>query len=168
MCALKLTKDLEVIAKQERELVLPQFDEDIAWELGVRLREFALERRLPITIEVRRFGHPLFYSAMKGTTPDNAEWVRRKGNVVARLHRSSYAVGLGLQQTNSTLAEKYNLSSADYASHGGSFPLSVTGAGVVGCVTVSGLPQREDHELVVEVLCAQLARDYQKLALPNR
>jgi uncharacterized protein (UPF0303 family) len=168
MCALKLTKDLEVIAKQERELVLPRFDEDIAWELGVRLREFALERQLPITIEVRRFGQPLFYCAMKGTTPDNAEWVRRKGNVVARFHRSSYAVGLGLQQTNSTLADKYNLSSADYASHGGSFPLSVTGAGVVGCVTVSGLPQREDHELVVEALCGQLARDYQKLALPNR
>jgi uncharacterized protein (UPF0303 family) len=162
------SKDLEVIARQERELVLPRFDEDIAWELGVRLRELAIDRRLPVTIEVRRFGQPLFYSAMKGSTPDNAEWVRRKGNVVARFHRSSYAIGLSLQQTNSTLAEKYELSAADYASHGGSFPLSVTEAGVVGCVTVSGLPQRADHELVVEALCGQLGREYRQLALPNR
>ncbi|MGA8656801.1 MAG: heme-degrading domain-containing protein [Chthoniobacterales bacterium] len=164
---MELSKDLEVVARQERELVLPQFDEDIAWELGVRLRELALDRRLPVTIEVRRFGQPLFYSALKGSTPDNAEWVRRKGNVVARFHRSSYAIGLSLQQTKTTLAEKYELSAADYASHGGSFPLGVTGAGVVGCVTVSGLPQRADHELVVEALCCQLGREYRQLALPN-
>jgi uncharacterized protein (UPF0303 family) len=69
---------------QERELLLTRFDEDIAWERGLRLRELALDRQLPVTIEVRRFGQPLFYSAMKGNTPDNAEWVRRKGNVVAR------------------------------------------------------------------------------------
>jgi uncharacterized protein (UPF0303 family) len=74
-------------------VVLHRSDEDLAWELGARLRELALERRLPITIEVRRFGQPLFYSAMKGTTPDNAEWVRRKGNVVARLHRSDASRG---------------------------------------------------------------------------
>jgi uncharacterized protein (UPF0303 family) len=164
---MELSKDLEVIARQERELLLPQFDENIAWELGLRLRDLALYRQLPVTIEVRRFGQPLFYSALKGTTPDNAEWVRRKGNVVGRFHRSSYAIGLSLQQTNSTLAEKYELSAADYASHGGSFPLSVTGAGVVGCVTVSGLPQRADHELVVEALCCQLGREYRQLALPN-
>ena len=164
---MELSKDLEVIARQERELLLPRFDEDIAWELGARLRELALHRQLPVTIEVRRFGQPLFYSAMKGSTPDNAEWVRRKGNVVARFHRSSYAIGLSLQQTKSTLAEKYELPAADYASHGGSFPLTVTGAGVVGCVTVSGLPQRKDHELVVEALCSQLGREYRQLALPN-
>ena len=113
-----------------------------------------------------RFGQPLFYSALNGSTPDNAEWVRRKGNVVARLHRSSYAIGLGLKQTNSTLADKYELAASDYASHGGSFPLKVAGAGVIGSVTVSGLPQRADHELVVEALCGQLGRDYLGFALP--
>ena len=42
----------------------------------------------------------------------------------------------------------------DYASHGGSFPLTLIGAGCIGAVTVSGLPQRADHELVVEALAA--------------
>jgi uncharacterized protein (UPF0303 family) len=78
-CAMELSKDLEVIATQERELVLPRFDEDIAWELGLRLRELALYRQLPVTIEVRRFGQPLFYSALKGTTPDVGSAERKRG-----------------------------------------------------------------------------------------
>jgi uncharacterized protein (UPF0303 family) len=44
--------------------------------------------------------------------------------------------------------------------------LKVAGAGVIGSVTVSGLPQRADHELVVEALCGQLGRDYLEFALP--
>jgi uncharacterized protein (UPF0303 family) len=164
---MNLNRDLEMIAKQERELVFPEFDEEMAWKLGSKLRELASARRLPVAIEIKRFGQPLFYSALDGSTPDNAEWVRRKGNIVMRFHRSSYAIGLELKQTNSTLTEKYELSSADYASHGGSFPLKVAGAGLIGCVTVSGLPQRADHELVVEALCVQLGRDSLDFALPT-
>jgi len=162
---MELSRDIEVIATQERELVLPEFDEDIAWKLGFRLHELASSRLLPVVIDVRRFGQPLFYSALNGSIPDNAEWVRRKSNVVARFHRSSYAIGLVLQQTNTSLVAKYDLPAAEYAAHGGSFPLRVAGAGVVGCVTVSGLPQRADHELVVEALCGLLGREYQRLAL---
>jgi uncharacterized protein (UPF0303 family) len=123
-----------------------------------RLRTLAEERGLALVIDVRRFGQPLFYAALEGTTPDNAEWVRRKSNVVARFHRSSYAVGLSLKLKNTTLLERQGLPVADYAADGGSFPLNVAGAGVVGSVTVSGLPQRADHELVVEALCGAGAR----------
>ena len=161
------TPDLELIARQERDLILPHFDADAAWELGVRLRDLAASRRHAVAIEVRRFGQQLFYSALAGTTPDNAEWIRRKANTVQRFHRSSYAIGLDLRQKNSNLADKYGLPLSDYAAHGGSFPLNVSGAGVIGSVTVSGLPQREDHELVVEALCAHLRREYGELALPK-
>ena len=165
---MNLSQDLEVIAKQERELVFPEFDEELAWKLGSQLREIASAQSFPVVIEIKRFGQPLFYSAMNGSTPDNAEWVRRKGNTVARFHRSSYAIGLGLKELNSSLAERYELSSTDYASHGGSFPLKVAGAGVIGSVTVSGLAQRADHELVVEALCGQLGRNYLEFALPTQ
>ncbi len=164
---IELSRDIDAIATQERELVLPEFDEDFAWKLGSRLRELASSRLLPVAIDVRRFGQPLFYSALSGSIPDNAEWVRRKGNVVARFHRSSYAVGLVLQQTNTTLAAKYDLPSTEFAAHGGSFPLRANRVGILGSVTVSGLPQRADHELVVEVLCDLLGREYQRLALPK-
>jgi uncharacterized protein (UPF0303 family) len=159
-----LSEDLERVGLQERELQLPRFDEPLAWELGVRLRTMAEERGLALVIDVRRFGQPLFYAALKGTTPDNVEWVRRKSNVVARFHRSSYGVGLYMRTKNDSL-EARGLPINEYASHGGSFPLAVKGAGIVGSVTVSGLPQRADHELVVEALCALLGRNYDDLRL---
>ncbi len=155
--------DLAVIAAQERELHFLRFDEEVAWRLGSQLREIAGSRKLAIVIDVRRFGQALFYVALPGTSPDNAEWVRRKGNLVARFHRSSYAIGL---EVGASLFEKYGLPIAEFAAHGGSFPIRVREAGVVGSVTVSGLPQRADHELVVEALCAELGKDYVKLALP--
>ena len=158
-------EDLERIALQERELVLPRFDADIAWELGSRLRALALERGLAVAIDVRRFGQQLFYAALEGTTPDNAEWVRRKTNVVARFHCSSYTAGIKEKIKNQTITETQGLPLSEYATHGGSFPLRVSGAGVVGCVTVSGLPMRADHELAVEALCGLLGRNYAELKL---
>jgi uncharacterized protein (UPF0303 family) len=160
-----LSEDIERVALQERELQLVRLDAEVAWDLGTRLRIMARGRGLAVVIDVRRFGQPLFYTALDGTTPDNAEWVRRKCNLVARLHRSSYAIGLSLKEKNDTLLGKYGLPVADYAAHGGCFPLTVASAGVVGCVTVSGLPQRADHELVVEALCGALGGDYLALKL---
>jgi uncharacterized protein (UPF0303 family) len=160
-----LQEDLDRIAFQERELVFPRLDAQIAWELGSKLRGLAQERSLPVVIDIRRFGQPLFYAAMDGTTPDNVDWVRRKSNVVARFHRSSYAVGLKEKSKGESICESQGLSLADYATHGGSFPLTVAGAGVVGSITVSGLPMRADHELVIEALCAILGRDYADLKL---
>jgi uncharacterized protein (UPF0303 family) len=164
-----IAEDLAHVIHQEAELRLPRFDHDDAWKLGLLLRDLAVSRNHAIVIDVRRFGQPpqpLFYAALPGTTPDNARWVQRKSNVVARFHRSSYQVGLYLAQQGLTFNEKYALPDADYAAHGGSFPLHVASAGVIGSVTVSGLPQREDHNLVVEALCLTLNRDPASLRLP--
>lgn len=158
-------EDLERIALQERELQLPRLDAETAWDLGVRLRTMAAQRGLAVVIDLRRFGQPLFYAAMDGTTPDNVEWVRRKSNVVARFHNSSYVAGLREKIKQQTLFESQGLPIEDYATHGGSFPLAVQGVGMVGSITVSGLPQRADHEMVVEALCNLLGRDYAALRL---
>jgi uncharacterized protein (UPF0303 family) len=170
----QLEDDLDRIARQERELQWTSFNENDAWQLGSTLRELALERQLAIVIDIRRFaphlgnqsGAPLFYAALHGTSPDNSEWARRKANLVARLHRSSYAIGLALKARDITLQEKYGLPTADYVSHGGAFPIALAGTGVIGSVTVSGLPQRDDHELVVEALCLERNRHYADLRLP--
>jgi uncharacterized protein (UPF0303 family) len=162
-----MSVELSIIARQEVELRLPRLDEEIAWNLGVRLRQLAAERQLPVVIDIRRFGQVLFYCAMGGATPDNAEWVRRKSNIVARFFRSSYAVGLELSQNGGNLFTIYALPDADFAAHGGAFPIHVPEAGCVGSIAVSGLPQRLDHELVVEALCQHLGYDYEKLRLPD-
>jgi uncharacterized protein (UPF0303 family) len=157
--------DLAEIVLQENRLQFAAFHEETAWQLGCLIRELAAERGLKIVIDVRRTGQPLFYAALPGTTPDNVEWVRRKSNVTFRLHRSSYAIGLETRQKNSTLLERYALADSDYASHGGCFPIRVFNAGMIGAVTVSGLPQREDHELAVEGLCGILGLNYAELKL---
>lgn len=162
-----IPEDLATIARQETELLFPNFDFDTAWQLGLSLRSLAISRSQSIVIDIRRFGQPhqpLFYTALGGT-PDNARWVQRKSNVVARFHRSSYAIGLTLEHTNRTFADRYNLPDADYAAHGGSFPIHIAGAGIIGSVTVSGLPQRDDHNLVVEALCLALQKDHDALRL---
>jgi uncharacterized protein (UPF0303 family) len=164
-----IPEDLATITRQETELRLPHFDHDTAWRLGVSLRELAVARSQSIVIDIRRFGQPhqpLFYAALAGTTPDNPRWVQRKSNVVARFHRSSYAIGLTLEQNNRTFSERYGLPDADYAAHGGSFPLHIEGAGIIGSITVSGLPQRDDHNLVVEALCLELHCDHNAIRLP--
>jgi uncharacterized protein (UPF0303 family) len=163
-----IAEDIATIARQEAALRFNSFDYDTAWRLGLSLRELALSRRQSIVIDVRRFGQPhqpLFYTALAGTTPDNQRWVQRKSNVVARFHRPSYAIGLTLEQTSRTFSDRYNLPDADYAAHGGSFPIHVAGTGIIGSVTVSGLPQREDHNLVVETLCLELHKDHDALRL---
>src|SRR6266702_5157480 len=124
-----IAEDLARIALQEQELQFAHFDEETAWRLGGRVRALAVERKLSLVVDVRRFGQPLFYSALPGTTPDNVEWVRRKGNVVARFHKPSYQVGLELQQKQTTLYERYGLPVVDYVAHGGSVPLRVFDAG---------------------------------------
>jgi len=160
-----IAQDLIQIALQEEQLQFAAFDEVTAWQLGSVLYAFATERRLGIVIDVRSSDRQLFYAALPGTTPDNPNWVRRKSNVAFRFHRSSYAVGLETAAKQSTLLERYGLPDSDYACHGGCFPIRVRGTGVVAAVTVSGLPQRADHELAVEALCGLLGQDYESLKL---
>lgn len=162
-----VSEDVAIIARQEQRLKFRAFDEESAWRIGFRLRDMALARSAPLVIDVRRFGQLLFFCALAGSTPDNIDWARRKSNVVARFHRSSYGLGLELQEKNTTLADRFGLGLTDFAAHGGSFPVAVEGAGVIGSVTVSGLPQRADHEFVVEALCGELGCEYAELKLPG-
>jgi len=166
---MSLQDDIAALVHQETTLTLAAFDPDVAWQIGTTIRELALARGHRLVVDVRRFGSPhqqLFYCALDGTTPDNQRWVARKIATVARFHKSSYHVGRLLEQTGLSFAARYNLPEEDYAAHGGCFPLRVASAGIVGAVTVSGLPQREDHNLVVEALCLVTGRDYATLRLP--
>ena len=160
-----LADDLARITLQERQLQFPAFSKDAAWRLGCHLRDLAIQRGLGVVIDIRRPMQQLFYAALQGTTADHAEWIRRKSNITLRFQRSSYAIGLELEQKASNLADRYGLPITDYAAHGGSFPIRVRHAGFMGAVTVSGLPQRADHELVVEAVCDALGLEYAGLRL---
>ncbi|GIE98760.1 heme-degrading domain-containing protein [Paractinoplanes rishiriensis] len=143
---------LKQLEQQERELVWQRFGHDEAWRLGCLLVELATERALPVAIDIRRGGQQLFHAGLAGSTADNDEWIKRKVRVVQRYGASSYLVGQRLAANGEELDASMGVDPARYAAHGGAFPIRVDGAGIVAVVTVSGLPQADDHALVVEAL----------------
>lgn len=166
-------QDIEQIKHQEEVLCFLNFDAELAWRIGSRLRELACERGLVVAIEIKFHGQPLFYTALDGTAPDHCDWLRRKSNTVLRFHKSSYRMGLELQQQDTNLMQKLGLELCDYSTHGGCFPIRLQGAQknnaiVIGSIAVSGLPQRADHELVIEVLAEVLGHAYVDLSLSSQ
>jgi len=152
------TPTVEELEAQERRLVFSQFTHDDAWALGSLLVELARERRAPVAIDIHRAGQQLFHAALPGSTPDNDAWIARKRRVVERYGSASYLVGARHRAKGTTFEASSRLDPDTYAAHGGSFPLTLEGTGVIGAITVSGLPQLEDHELVVAALERFLAR----------
>ncbi|MGW0137630.1 heme-degrading domain-containing protein [Streptomyces calvus] len=148
----ELTPSVEELEAQERRLVFRRFTHDDAWALGSLLVEMARERRAPVAIDIHRAGQQLFHAALPGSAPDNDAWIARKRRVVERYGCASYLVGARHRAKGTTFEESSRLDPDTYAAHGGSFPITVEGVGVVGAVTVSGLPQLEDHRMVVEAL----------------
>jgi uncharacterized protein (UPF0303 family) len=152
-----LAADIETITRQEQLLRFASFDADNAWQLGSRMRDRLLALKAGGTVEIELAGQLLFACATPGATPGQADWIRRKRNTVRRFARSSYAVGRMLARDGETLESRHGLLLSDYAAHGGGFPLWLDHTGPVGSIIVSGLPQRDDHKLVVSAIAEHLS-----------
>lgn len=162
---MSIDDDLAKLALQEERLVFEHFDALTAWDLIADLKARAEAQKAGIAIDVTLVSMPLAYLALPGTTPDNADWVRRKRNTVFKLFKSSYAIGRKLEQQQTSLLEKLALPPRDYIAHGGCVPIRVKGAGFIGALTVSGLPQREDHNWAVAAIAKHLGQDISDIAL---
>ena len=156
--------DLGVLDRQEELLQFAAFDASTAWRLGSLLRDKLLERGAGGSVEIELAGHLLFACATPGATPGQANWIRRKRNTVHHFARSTYAIGRKLERDGATLPSRHGLSEADHVAHGGGFPIVLRGTGMVGTVIFSGLPQRDDHNLVVDALAEVLGVDVPRLA----
>ena len=147
---------LAELAAEEADLQFASFTNDDAWTLGTALVEAA--RGLPVAVDISRNGQQLFHAALEGTSADNDDWIRRKTAVVNRFGHSSLYMRQSFLERGTTFEEATGLDPREYAAHGGGFPILVRDVGPVGVVVVSGLPQLEDHALVVSVIRAHLAR----------
>jgi uncharacterized protein (UPF0303 family) len=143
---------LEELRQQEEELQFPRFTNRMALDLGLKLIEMAKEEEGAVTIDITRAGQQLFHYAFEGTSPDNDQWIRRKTRVVTRFHKSSYRVGVQLAQQGLSIEDRYYVDAFEFSPHGGAFPITVRGVGVIGTVAVSGLSQDRDHALVVRAM----------------
>src|SRR5215216_6523905 len=150
---------LKQLLQEEQELQFTKFNEDVAWKLGSQLVENARSRNLPVTVDIMRGTHQLFHASLRGSSPDNDEWVKRKVRLVYRFGHSSFYMGQLLKSKGKRIEEAYLVSESEYAAHGGCFPVIVKDTGMIGTITVSGLPQEEDHKLVVQAIRDYLAQE---------
>ncbi|MCR2805711.1 heme-degrading domain-containing protein [Paenibacillus soyae] len=147
-----MNSQIAQMEQEEQELQFKQFTNEMALQVGLTIVEEAKSLGKNITVEIYRRGQRLFAHAMEGTSAENEDWIRRKNNVVNHFGQSSWHVALLVRQEGTTLEERYGLPLTDYVGAGGGFPLIVAGEGQIGTITVSGLPDQEDHDLLVSSL----------------
>jgi uncharacterized protein (UPF0303 family) len=150
---------LAQLAAEEEELQFGSFTNDDAWDLGSALVAAARRDSAPVAVDISRHGQQLFHAALPGTSPDNDSWIQRKTRVVHRFgHSSLYVRQASIERGTTFEAEFPALDPALHAAHGGAFPVVVRSVGPVGAVVVSGLPQLEDHRMVIAAIRAHLGR----------
>lgn len=143
---------LRALLIQEDELQLYYFNNQTAWELGSLIKTAADQTVAAIAIEVYAFEQVLFSYFMLGTNKDNQEWINRKRQTVLRFGHSSYYQGQHCVSSNRDFEAQRHIDPHKYCAHGGSFPIRIRNSGLVGAVTVSGLAQEVDHQMVIDSL----------------
>ena len=149
---------LDELAAEEEELQFSSFTHDDAWDLGSALVAHARRENLPVAVDITRNRQQLFHATRPGTAPDNDWWIRRKTRVVDKFGHSSLYVREASLARGTTFEKEFGLDPNRYAAHGGAFPVIVRSVGPVGVVVVSGLPQVDDHRMVVAAIRAHLSR----------
>lgn len=140
------------LLRQESELQFALFNNQTAWQLGCSLKKIAEDNNALVAIEVYAFNQTLFSHAMSSTELDNQIWIKRKRQTVLRFGHSSYYMGRYNQAKNREFEQQVHINAYDYCAHGGAFPIRIKKCGLVGVVTVSGLPQEEDHQMVIDAI----------------
>lgn len=145
-------KLIETLQRQEQLLIFPHFNEETAHAIGTALYVRAKAQNAPVVIEIRSSTRRFYFAALPGSTPENDNWARRKANSVLQCHAASMLVGARLEAEGRSQWPDAVLELKDYSVHGGAFPVRVKDSGVVAVIAVSGLPSREDHDMIVCVL----------------
>ena len=152
----KIDDLISVLKNQEKELQFYEFTSETALKIGLSIIERAKRENKIISVDITRNGHQLFHYSFEGTSPDHDQWIIRKNRVVNRFNKSSLRVGMELSKCGKSLEEESYISSFEFTANGGSFPIIVKNVGVIGTITVSGLAEKDDHEIVVAAISEYL------------
>jgi uncharacterized protein (UPF0303 family) len=147
---------IDELEDQERRLVLPAADLAALNRLGRRMADAAIERDLPLVVEIRSGSRMVFSVGLPGSTALNHRWAARKARTTEQFERSSLLVRLIHERNGEDIHTRHALPETEFAANGGAFPLRTADAGVIGSVVVSGLPQVQDHAFVVEQLALHI------------
>jgi uncharacterized protein (UPF0303 family) len=144
--------DVADLEAEFAQLRLTELDHEAAVALGEDLVRRSRAKGWPMAVSVKLGDHEVFHVALPGAKPINDNWIRRKRNLIELTGEPTFLVGQRLAAEGKTL-DVLELSEVDFAPAGGGYPLIVNDV-VVGSVIVSGVPQQDDHALVVEALTA--------------
>jgi uncharacterized protein (UPF0303 family) len=147
---------LPLLEAQNADIGFSTFGYDDAYALGAALVARAAADDLAVTIAITFGEQRVFHAARPGTSADNDDWLARKARVVTRFNAPSFLIGTRARAKGNDFHASTGLPPALYMAHGGAFPLRVNGS-LIGVVGVSGLPERDDHDLVVQALEAAQA-----------
>lgn len=156
--------DIAKMIEQENLLVFDRFDEEMALAIGLDIKKRVEAVDGAVAIDVRFWDRSLFTFSMQGVPDENAQWIRRKANSVKRFQRCTYRMMLE-RGGEEVMKPFWGLDFADYVFAGGGFPIKVKGVGCIGAITISGLPARQDHAIVVAAICAAIGVDYGEVGL---
>jgi uncharacterized protein (UPF0303 family) len=143
---------------EEKVLQLDSINNLDAVNIGRIATEIAIDRKLPVAIEVRINDWIIYHASLPGSTPENDWWISRKARVVLLKHHSTLYERLSAEERGVDWHKENDLLDETHAIHGGGLPLITKNEGFIGVLIISGLPQVEDHLLGVEVLTEFLAR----------
>jgi len=143
---------------EEKVLQLNSINNLDAVNIGRIATEIAIDRKLPVAIEVRIGDWIIYHVSLPGSTPENDWWISRKARVVLLKHHSTLYERVSAEERGVDWHKENDLLDETHAIHGGGLPLITKNEGFIGVLIISGLPQVEDHLLGVEVLTEFLAR----------
>lgn len=143
---------LEELKKQEEEYVFASFTCEDALQLGLILVDKAKRENAPVAIDITRNGQQMFHFAFDAAAPDNDSWILGKSNTVNFFHCSSLYMEYWLEENQKDMLKDRCADPLKYRASGGSFPLTIKNVGIVGSITVSGLPSHLDHQLILDSL----------------
>ena len=150
----ELLADVAELEAQLAELRFSSLSHEDALALGMDLAARAEERNWPLAVSVFIGDQHVFRYACPGTTAENDDWIERKRKTVYRFQEPSFLVRQRLTAQGTEFHTETGLDQS-YAAPGGGFPLFV-GEKFVGAVIASGVPQQDDHAIVVEAMRAAI------------
>ena len=135
-----------------RRIELDSFSNRIAFDMGVKIIDLAKSRNQHITVEVCRLNHTIFLYVDDTLPVDKHNWLRRKANIARQFEESSLSVKNDLKEGNMNLEKTFGLDEKDFLAKGGAIPIFVKNGGMIAIITVSGLHDEEDHNIIIEAL----------------
>lgn len=135
-----------------KRIELKQFSNQLALEMGLAIVQLAQQRHQKIAIEISRLNHTIFSFVDDDLPADKHNWLRRKANVAKHFEESSLKVKHDLKKGFMSLIQTFALNEKDYLAKGGSIPIFVEHAGMIATITVSGLHDEADHQIIVDAL----------------